>query len=145
MALGREIDDLLAIEVFAVMEDAALKGLLFGADTRLLRAGDVLFRRDETADGGYLLVKGSVAVEAGETGRPADRIVHPVALLGESAMIAATKRPATAFAREPSTVLKISRGLFREVLESHPQTALQVQRFFQDRLKDFVETMKFDP
>jgi len=145
MALGREIEDLLAIEVFAVMEEAALRELLFGADTRLLRAGDVLFRRGETADGGYLLTKGSIAVEAGEPGRPADHIVHPVALLGESAMIAATKRPATAFAREPSTVLRIPRALFHRVLEAHPQTALGVRQFFQDRLKDFAQTMKFHP
>ncbi len=145
MALGSEIEDLLAIDVFAVMEEAALRDLLFGADTRLLRAGDMLFRRGETADGGYLLVKGAVAVEAGEPGRPADRIVHPVALLGESAMIAATRRPATAFAREPSTVLRIPRSLFHLVLESHPYTALRVRQFFRDRLKDFVETMKFDP
>jgi CRP-like cAMP-binding protein len=145
MALGREIDDLLAIEVFAVMEDAALRELLFGADTRLLRAGDMLFRRGETADGGYLLTKGSIAVEASEPGRPADHIVHPIALLGESAMIATTKRPATAFAREPSTVLKIPRTLFHRVLEAHPQTALWVRQFFQERLKDFVETLKFSP
>jgi CRP-like cAMP-binding protein len=145
MALGREIDDLLAIEVFAVMEDAALRELLFGADTRLLRAGDMLFRRGETADGGYLLTKGSIAVEAGEPGRPADHIVHPIALLGESAMIATTERPATAFAREPSTVLKIPRTLFHRVLEAHPQTALWVRQFFQERLKDFVDNLKFNP
>ena len=145
MALGREIEDLLAIEVFAVMEDSALKELLFGAETRLLRAGDMLFQRGETADGGYLLTKGSIAVEAGEPGLPADHIVHPIALLGESAMIARTKRPATAFAREPSTVLKISRSLFHRVLEAHPQTALWVRQFFQERLQDFVGTLKFSP
>ena len=145
MALGREIEDLLAIEVFAVMEDSALKELLFGAETRLLRAGDMLFQRGETADGGYLLTKGSIAVEVGEPGLPADHIVHPIALLGESAMIARTKRPATAFAREPSTVLKISRSLFHRVLEAHPQTALWVRQFFQERLQDFVGTLKFSP
>ncbi|MFY9657030.1 MAG: cyclic nucleotide-binding domain-containing protein [Methylocystis sp.] len=145
MALGREIEDLLAIEVFAVMEEAALRELLFGVDTRLLRAGDMLFRRGETADGGYVLTKGSIAVETGEPGRPADHVVHPIALLGESAMIATTKRPATAFAREPSTVLKIPRSLFHRVLEAHPQTALWVRQFFQDRLKDFVENLKFSP
>jgi CRP-like cAMP-binding protein len=144
MTLGREIDDLLAIEIFAVMEEAALRALLFGADTRLLRAGDMLFRRGETADGGFLLTKGSVAVEVGEPGRPADKIVLPVALLGESAMVAATTRPATAFAREPSTVLRIPRVLFHQVLESHPGTALQVRQLFKDRLTNFVENLKFD-
>ena len=137
MALGREIEDLLAIEVFAVMEDAALRDLLFGADTRLLRAGDVLFRRGETADGGYLLTKGSVAVEAGEPGRPADQIVHPVALLGETAMIAATKRPATTFAREPSTVLKIPRSLFHRVLEFSSADGAEGATIFQGPAEGF--------
>ncbi|MBN8964924.1 MAG: cyclic nucleotide-binding domain-containing protein, partial [Rhizobiales bacterium] len=44
-------------------------------------------------------------------------------LLGELALIAETKRPATATAREPSTVIRISRSLFLKMLEGYPEAA----------------------
>ena len=131
-------------DLFAVFEPEALRGVIYGAATRLLRAGDVLFRRGETADGGYLLAAGSVAIEGREPGAPAEKILRPLVLLGETALVAATARPMTAFAREPSTVLKISRTLFHQILEKHPVTAARVRALFQDRLKQFAAGMTFD-
>jgi CRP-like cAMP-binding protein len=53
----------------------------------------------------------------------ADVIVGPGTLLGELALIAETKRPATATASEPSTVIRISRSLFLKMLEGYPSAA----------------------
>ena len=39
------------------------------------------------------------------------------------ALIAETRRPATATAREPSTVIRISRSLFLKMLEGYPEAA----------------------
>jgi len=64
--------------------------------------------------------------------------------LGETALVAATSRPMTAFAREPSTVLKISRTLFHQILEKHPATAARVRALFQDRLTQFAAGLKID-
>jgi CRP-like cAMP-binding protein len=50
----------------------------------------------------------------------------------------------TAFAREPSTVLKISRTLFHQILEKHPATAARVRALFQDRLTQFAAGLKID-
>jgi CRP-like cAMP-binding protein len=50
-------------------------------------------------------------------------VVGPGTLLGEMALIAETKRPATAIAREPSTVIRISRSLFLRMLEGYPEAA----------------------
>jgi CRP-like cAMP-binding protein len=144
MAQETELDELLRIELFGVMEPDALRALVFSAEMRLLRAGDVLYRKGETADGGYLLTKGAVALETGDAGRPAIKILKPIVLLGEIAMIAATTRPATAMAREPATVLKLSRALFHQTLEKFPATALRVRQLFKDRLVGFVSSVEFD-
>ena len=144
MALDAELDELTRIGLFGVFEPDALRGLIFGAETRLLRAGDVLFRRGEAADGGYLLASGSIALEAHDSGAPADKILRPRVLLGETALVAATIRPVTALAREPSTVLKISRTLFHQILEKHPATASRVRRLFEDRLKQFALGLKIE-
>ncbi len=144
MALHSELNELKRIELFAAFETDALRALIFSAETRLLRGGDVLYRRGEAADGGYILENGSIAIETGEPGPPADKIIKPVALLGEVALIAATTRPVTALAREPSTVLKIQRTLFHRILEKYPTTAAQVRKLFKDRLVKFAQGMKFD-
>jgi len=144
MARDTELDELLKIELFAALEAEALRAVVFGAEMRLLRAGDTLFRKGEAADCGYLLTKGSIALEAGEPGRPADRILQPVVLLGEIALIAATTRPMTALAREPTTVLKISRALFHQTLEKFPATAARVRQLFKDRLANFVTGLKLE-
>lgn len=144
MALDDDIGNLRRIPLFEDFETEALRLLAFSAETRLLRAGDALFRRGEPSNGGFILTKGSMALQSRDDGRPADKIVRPLTLLGETALVAATTRPITAIAREPSTVLKITRSLFHRILEEHPLTAARVRRRFGTRLEDFAQELKFD-
>jgi CRP-like cAMP-binding protein len=144
MARDTELNELQRIELFATMEPEAMRSLMVSAEMRLLRAGDTLYRKGEAADCGYLLTKGAVALDTGETGRPVDKILRPIALLGEIALVASTTRPVTIFAREPTTVLRISRTLFHHTLEKHPQSALRVRRLFKDRLTNYIGGIKFE-
>lgn len=145
MALDDDVNKLREIELFQRFEPEALRLFAFGAETRLLRAGDTLFRRGEASDGGYILMSGSIAIATTDDGRPAEKIVHPVALIGEVALMASTTRPATAIAREPTTVLKAQRALFHRVLEEYPMTAARVRAFFAARLKNLAQILTFDP
>ncbi len=58
--------------------------------------------------------------------------VGPGVLLGELALVTETKRPVTAIALEPSTVMRITRSLFRKVLEGFPDAA----RLMRDRIAE---------
>ena len=51
MAVNSDIENLKSIPLFTAFEPGALQLLVFGAETRLLRAGDVLFRRGEASNG----------------------------------------------------------------------------------------------
>ena len=85
-----------------------------------------LFSVGESADGGYVVQEGSFAL----SGNPAygDSVkVGPMTLLGELAMITETKRPMTAIALEPSSVLRIPRSLFLKMLESFPSSARRLR------------------
>jgi CRP-like cAMP-binding protein len=144
MTLDDDIVNLTRIPLFANFEPGALRMLAFTSETRLLRAGDTLFRRGEASDGGYVLTIGSIALDRHDDGRPAEKILRPWTLLGEVALVAASTRPVTAIAREPTTVLKIGRGLFHQTLEQHPLTAARARDFFRTRLMEFAEDMKFD-
>ncbi len=49
------------------------------------------------------------------------------ALIGEFALLTETKRPVTAVAREPSSVVRIPRQLFLKTLEGYPEAALRMR------------------
>ena len=48
-------------------------------------------------------------------------------MLGESALLVETRRPASATAREDSVVLRISRAMFLKMLESYPDAAVRLR------------------
>jgi CRP-like cAMP-binding protein len=144
MALDDDIANLRGIPLLEDFETEALRLLAFSAETKLLRAGDLLFRRGDRSDGGYILMNGSIALEKSDDGRPAEKILRPLALIGETALIAETTRPVSAIAREPSTVLKITRALFHRILEEYPATALRVRRRLAARLEQLAKNLSFE-
>ena len=131
MAIGDNVRDLARNSTLRDLDPEALRLIGFSAETRILRAGDILFRRGDPSDGGYLVVSGALALESdGPT-----VIARPPTLLGDMALLAATQRPATALAREPSSVLKISRELFHRVLGEYPESATRLRRSMAERLR----------
>ncbi len=140
MALDDDIRNLARNPTLAALEPDALRQLAVSAETRILRNGEVLFRRDEPSDGGYVLVSGLIALEPSDQGETA-RLVRPPALIGDMALIAKTRRPVTATAREPTAVLKISRTLFHRILNESPRSAERLKRVLSDRLLEFLREL----
>jgi CRP-like cAMP-binding protein len=138
MGLEDDVGQLARIPALAVIEPEALRLIAFSAETRILRAGDVLFRRDEISNDGFVVLAGSIAMDASGDGAVTARIVRPPALIGDLALLTQTRRPATAIAREPSTVLRISRLLFRRVLQEFPESAERLRQSQGARLRQFT-------
>jgi CRP-like cAMP-binding protein len=55
------------------------------------------------------------------------RVVGPGTLIGELALLTEAKRGATATAREPSSVVRITRQLFLKMLEGYPDAAVRMR------------------
>jgi CRP-like cAMP-binding protein len=138
MGLEDDVGKLARVPAFAVIEPEALRLIAFSAETCILRAGDVLFRRDEISNGGYVILAGSIAMDASGDGAVTARIVRPPGLIGDLALLTQTQRPATAIARERSTVLRISRLLFRRVLHEFPDSAERLRQSRRARLLQFT-------
>ena len=77
-----------------------------------------------------------------DDGSPPPHIVRPESLIGEVALLVENERPATAMAREPSTVLKVSRELFHRVLREYPDSAKRVRAAMAEELKAFVRELE---
>jgi CRP-like cAMP-binding protein len=140
MALEEDIRNLARNPTLAALEPKALRRLASAATPRALRAGEVLFCRDEESDGGFFLRSGSIAF--GLSGDKAMRIVRPPALIGDMALITPTRRPATAVAREASNVLEIPRALFQRVLSESPKSAERLRRRVATQLRGFVTDLE---
>ena len=62
-------------------------------------------------------------------------IARPGALIGESALVVDTRRPATATALEHSSLWRVSRGMFLRMLEGEPAAATALRRMIAGRLE----------
>ncbi|WP_150285861.1 Crp/Fnr family transcriptional regulator [Rhabdaerophilum calidifontis] len=122
------LEDIIALlrtlPLFARVDVEALRLLAFSAVQRNLRPGDTLFRRGELADGGYLVVSGAIVLDRADDGSPSPHVFGAGTLLGQMALFAPIERPATALAREPTSVLAFSRDLMLKVLDAHPESAV---------------------
>ncbi len=83
----------------------------FAAEPVKFSAGDVMVRHGENSNGGFLILTGSIILDLGHGSMEVGKIIGPGALIGEMALLTPTTEPATAIARESSTVLKIPRTL----------------------------------
>jgi CRP-like cAMP-binding protein len=141
MALQDDIARLARVPVFAALEPDALRLIAFSAETRILRTGDVLFRRGDTSDGGYVVRTGSIALDIDGEGAATAQIARVDDLIGETALITLVERPVTAIAREPSTVLKVSRKLFHRILQEFPDSAVRLRQVLSERLVSFTNEL----
>lgn len=140
--LNDEIALLAALQLFEGFERDALRLIAFAADTRIVRAGDVLFRRGEIADAAFLMLSGTVVLDAADDGSPSDAVFGRGALLGQMALLAETRRAATAVMREPGAILKITRTLMRRVLDTYPDRATDLQRRLARELASTLESVQ---
>ena len=135
MALDDDIRLFEQVPVFRLLEPDALRLLAFSAETKLLRAGDVLCAAPARLEGGYLVLKGSLAIfdTRDALGEPS-KVVYSPGLVGELAMIAETEAAGSIISREPTTLLRISRAVFHRILSEYPRSADAVRRMVSERL-----------
>ena len=134
MALEDDIAFFEQVPTFAALGKQALQVLAIGAETRHLQSGAVLFYAGEMADAGYLVQEGSLLLEPGTFSDGKEFSVGPGTLVGELALLTDTVAPATAIAREPTTVVRIPRTLFRKMLEGYPVAAQRLRDLMASRV-----------
>jgi len=125
MTIEDDIAFLQRVPALAILGRDALRILAIGTENRYVHEGVTLFGEGEQADGAYVVQEGSFELVKRDNG--AATVVGPGALIGEVALISETRRPVSAVAREPSSVVRIPRQLFLKVLESDPDAALRMR------------------
>ncbi len=137
MTLEDDIAFFARVPTLAAMGPQALRVLAIGAETRSLPSGAVLFYAGEVADGAYIVQHGSLLLEPGTFSEGRKYTVGPGALVGELSLITDVVSPSTAIAKEPTIVIRLSRSLFRKMLEGYPAAAEALRDIMAARLAEW--------
>ncbi|MDO9412971.1 MAG: cyclic nucleotide-binding domain-containing protein [Pseudolabrys sp.] len=142
MGLDDDIAFLEQVPLFAALDRQALRILAIGAETKQLQSGAVLFYAGELADGGYVIQDGSIRLDPGTFTDGHEITVGPGTLIGELALLTDMVCQATAICKEPVTVIRITRNLFRKMLEGYPQAAVTLRDIMAKRLDHWQRDLR---
>jgi CRP-like cAMP-binding protein len=141
MSLDDDIAFFERVPTFAVLGKQALRILAIGAETRQLPSGAVLFYAGEPADGGYVVLEGSLLLEPNSPLEGEQFTAGPGTLVGERALLSDTVCASTAIAKEPTVVIRISRSLFRKMLEGYPAAAHKLRELIAERVDGWTREL----
>ena len=133
MGFEDDIAILAAAPVFDAFGYDALRLLTFAAERRSLAPGETLFAGGEPADGGYIVMSGTIALEPRMAGGEIV-LAERSALIGRLALFVRGERPSAATAQGPAEVIRITPTLMRRVLEEFPDAATAIHEALADDL-----------
>ena len=123
-------------ELFRNLPGSDLAGIASIAQVVYADEGEVLFELGEDGDAFYMVVQGSIRITRGtvELARLGSREGF-----GEMAILDRDTRSATATAAQPTTLLRIDREAFDQVVEQNPAVARGIYRMLSRRLRSTNE------
>jgi CRP-like cAMP-binding protein len=127
MTIEDDIAFLERVPALAFLGRDALRIIAIGSESRYIHEGISLFAEGEDADGAYVVQEGAFELVSSKNRNIGATTVGPGSLIGEIALLTETKRPVTATAREPSSVVRIPRNLFLKMLEGYPDAAVRMR------------------
>jgi CRP-like cAMP-binding protein len=143
MAIEDDINFFERVTMLRLLGRPALRVLAIGAESKYVHGGEILFRKGDAADSGYVVQEGAfklTASNARDDGEAAP-VVRPGATLSELGLITRTIHAMNAVAIEPSTVIRIPRSLFMKMLEGHPDAARRLRDHFMSRVDESVHDL----
>lgn len=139
MTLDDDVARLAQTRPFDLLPREAVQLIAFSCEKRRLRAGEALFFPGETADSGYFVQSGAITLLEDRAEPKGERRVGAGALIGESALYAATARHVSARAAEDAVVMRIPRETFRRVLAEFPAGAERIRAALAARTRRLVD------
>jgi CRP-like cAMP-binding protein len=141
MSLEDDIAFFEQVPTFAALGRQALRIIAIGAETRQLANGAILFYAGEIADGGYVVQDGALVLEPNSALSDERFVAGPGTLVSERALFAETVCSSTAIARGPTVVIRISRSLFRKMMEGYPDAAAKLRDMMAERVDGWMQEL----
>ena len=142
MTLDDDVARLGRTRPFDLLPREAVQLIAFSCEKRRLRKGEALFFPGETADSGYFVHSGAIALLEDGAEPKGERRVGAGTLIGETALYAPTTRRVSARAAEDAVVMRIPRETFRRVLEEFPAGAKKIRAALAARTRLLVDGLE---
>jgi CRP-like cAMP-binding protein len=116
------------VSLFQDLDDAVLLTLLPLLSVRKIKSGELVFRELEPSDALYLVEHGQVVVSkhvSGQTDIVLTRFV-PGDFFGEMGLFDDAPRSASAYAEIDTTLRKLDRAVFHDILTNRPEMAARI-------------------
>jgi CRP-like cAMP-binding protein len=138
MSIEDDINFFENVPTLRLLGRSALRVLAIGAESRYVHGGEILFRKGDAADSGYVIQEGAFKLTVASPREDAEGkiIIRAGQLLSELGLITRTIHALTASAVEPSTVIRIPRTLFMKMLEGHPDAARRLRDHYAARVDE---------
>jgi CRP-like cAMP-binding protein len=142
MSLDSDIARLSRVPLFQELNTVQVRLLAFSSVHRELTAGEALFHEGAEAFSGFVVANGEIVLLRGE-GEAKQKVAtcEPGSLIGELALFAEMRRPATAIATRPTDVIEINRALMARMLNEFPELAIRLRAFLAGRLTATVSEL----
>lgn len=140
--VGSDTELLSRIPFFAGLDRSRLKLLAFTSERQTLNTRDVLFKQGDPGDLACVIVDGSVDIiaEAQERRVKVSEIGRG-GLLGELALLCEAPRTATVVASQKTTVLKIGKDVFMQLIKENPAVGANLSRILASKLENMTRSM----
>ena len=142
MTLDDDVGRLARTRPFSLLPREAVQLIAFSCQKRHLKAGDTLFLAGETADFGFFVHSGAIALLADGGDPNGERRVGAGALIGESALYSQTARRVGARAAEDAVVIPIPRETFLRVLAEFPAGAEKIRATIAARTRILINGLE---
>jgi CRP-like cAMP-binding protein len=134
-----ELTGLRSIRLFQRLSDDALSEVKAALTSRHLDAGEILFHMGDPGDELFIVGSARVAIYAPNPEHPEEerpiRIMQPLDILGEMALIDQQPRSLSAKALEPGEIWALKADDFLALIRNDPQVALSVMSGLNDRIR----------
>lgn len=138
MSIDNDIAVLEQVPMLRALGRAALRLIALGAETREVQPDEILFRPGERIDCAYVVQAGRfrLSTNPAQPGKVID--VGPGTMLGEFALISDNAQPLCAMAQGPCTLIRISRSMFRKILEDDANAAMRLHDYVAHRARQSI-------
>ena len=141
MSLEDDIAFFAQVPMFAVLGKDALRILAISAEAKSLPSGSILFYAGELADAGYIVQEGAILLEPSTLREGSETTVGRGTLIGELALLTDMVWPATAIAKEHTVAIRITRTLFKKMLEGYPDAAVRLRDIMAARVDSWTRDL----
>ncbi|MCB9992487.1 MAG: cyclic nucleotide-binding domain-containing protein [Hyphomicrobiaceae bacterium] len=125
-----------AADFFSICSVEQKRMLAFASERRVLRPGEVLFRKGDVVPGAFVLMSGSLTSVDKEGA--SSEISAPGTVVAELALLTSHPRRATLTATSECELLMVPRDTFLKLMQQFPDVAETALRRIQKDLNTFV-------